>query len=114
MRRAKLGTATIAGRPRTLPSAFASSRLVTGLGDVMLTGPTSVSVESANTMAARTSSIAIQLTYWLPLPMWPPRPSRNGGSIFASAAPGAGGADRKSGGDGKGGDLGGRRSIYKK
>ena len=69
------------------PSACEKSRLVTGSGAVALTGPVQRSSSSAARIIPTRSSRWIQEMYWRPPATGPPTPSRNGGSIFASAPP---------------------------
>jgi hypothetical protein len=71
---ARAGTGSLAGLPRTRPRAWASSSLVTTPGATALTGPSNSGRSKTKPMIPITSSIEIQLNFWVPLPHLAPQP----------------------------------------
>ena len=86
-RRAVAGTTITVGRWSTAPMALASSASVAGAGAVALTGPARPSSVRQCRRAPISSSRVIQLRYWSPAPILPPRPTRNRGSCLPHAPP---------------------------
>ena len=81
------GTSISAGRWTAAARAEVNSALLTGHGVVRFTGPWTSSRPSRNRAAATHSDSPIQLITWRPVPIRPPRPSRNSGSSRARIPP---------------------------
>ncbi len=81
------GSGNTAGRRITRASVLTNAAFVTAQGATALTGPAMPSAKRQNCMTPIRSSRPIQLMYWRPLPTLPPRPKRNGASIFRRAPP---------------------------
>ena len=81
------GTTITVGRWSTDPTALATSVSVAGAGAVALTGPDRPSSPRQWRITPISSSSVIQLRYWSPVPILPPRPARKSGSCFPQAPP---------------------------
>ena len=84
---ANFGAGKNAGRWSARPSAFESSRLVTGFGAVALTVPETLSLSSAQRISPTSSSMWIQDMYCSPPAIGPPTPSLNGSRSCSSRPP---------------------------
>ena len=82
-----LGSENTVGLDNTFPNNLVKSAFVTGLGDTAFIGPLIDSSTIAYTTRVSKSSSPIQLIYWLPFPIFPPRPILKEGRIFARIPP---------------------------
>src|SRR5262249_27801219 len=83
----KAGIGKNVGRESAYPSVLVNSALVTGFGATKFTGPETYGLPKTILNDPRTASKAIQLIHGFPLPIRPPAPNLNGGSIWANAPP---------------------------